>query len=290
MFVVGCSDPAPQPSVPTDSIPHQDSSAPIPSMEAPEEQAESDNLELPVEITNSIGMKLKLIPAGEFMMGSPDSEEDRYKNEEPVHRVRITKSFYIGIYEVTRGQWKAVMGTEPWSVDVDAIPGADFPVACITWGDTVEFCKKLSEKDGRIYRLPTEAEWEYACRAGTTTAYSFGSDLSNLATYAWNDANPDSQGYVNEVGQKRPNNWGLYDMHGNVWEWCQDWYDKDYYADSPGSDPSGPSSGSSRVRRGGAWCSPLKYCRSTMRYRFSPDCRSNENGFRVVMVAEKAIE
>ena len=206
---------------------------------------------------NSIGMKLTLIPAGTFMMGSPESEEARNNNEHQ-HEVTISKAFYMQTTEVTQGQWKAVMGTEPWKgqeFSKYVKEGPDYPAVYVSWDDAVAYCKKLSEKEGKTYRLPTEAQWEYACRAGTETAWSFGNDEKALGDYAWYEENAFSAGeqYAHQVGLKKPNAFGLYDMHGNVWEWCHDYYGEDYYQQSPEKDPTGPASGSSRVLRGGSW-------------------------------------
>ena len=185
-------------------------------------------------IENSIGMVLVPIPAGEFMM-----------RDQPLHRVTLTKSFYLGRTEVTQGQWKAVMGTTPWNSEKFVKEGDDYPATNVGWEDAVEFCRKLSEKEGVEYRLPTEAEWEYACRAGTTTAYSFGDDESQLGEYAWIEENTVDVGekYAHIVGQKKPNPWGLYDMHGNVFEWCQDWYGE--YPSGAVTDPDWASLGRS---------------------------------------------
>jgi formylglycine-generating enzyme required for sulfatase activity len=198
---------------------------------------------VPDKFTNSIGMKFVLIPAGEFTMGSPENEQGRDSNE-PQHKVKITKPFYMQTTEVTQAQWKAVMGNNP-----SYFKGNDLPVETVSWDDAQEFIKKLSAKEGVKYRLPTEAEWEYACRAGSTTKFYFGEDESKLDEYAWYHNNSD--GKTHPVGQKKPNAWGLYDMHGNVWEWCQDWYGADYYKNSPAEDPQGPASAESRVLRGG---------------------------------------
>jgi formylglycine-generating enzyme required for sulfatase activity len=157
--------------------------------------------------------------------------------------------------------------------------GADNPVERVSWIDAEEFCARLSEKEGVEYRLPTEAEWEYACRGGTTTKYSFGDDRSQLRNFAWYEVNDERRHHP--VGQKKPNPWGLYDMHGNVWEWCQDWYG-DYPSGST-TDPTGAASGSYRVNRGGSWGHGAGYCRSARRYRYYPSYRSSGYGFRVCL-------
>jgi len=226
--------------------------------------------------TNSIGMKLIYIPPGEFMMGSPDSEKDRHSDEGPQHRVRISKGFYMSVTEVTQAQCKAVMGSNPSSFQ-----GDDLPVEQASWNDAIEFCNKLSQKEGKGYRLPTEAEWEYACRAGSTTRFYFGDGDSQLSHYAWYDVNSGSK--THRVGKKKPNAFGLYDMHGNVLEWCSDWYDAGYYSQSPGDDPKGPSTGQYRVFRGGRWGSSANSCRVAARNFLTPvDC-SFSLGFRLVL-------
>ena len=238
---------------------------------------------LPRLVTNRLGMQLRLIPAGEFLMGSPLTERGRDDAEEQ-HRVRITKPYYLGVTEVTQGQWKSVMGTEPWSGKSYVRGGSDYPATYVPWTEAVEFCKKLSQREGEPYRLPTEAEWEYACRAGSKTAYSFGDAASSLKDYEWFRDNADHAGedYAHRVAQKRANAFGLYDMHGNVWEWCADWYDKDYYGKSPLSDPTGPDSSSFRVVRGGCWYAPSHVCRSAFRARGLTDYRTSSLGFRVL--------
>jgi formylglycine-generating enzyme required for sulfatase activity len=245
-------------------------------------------------VTNSIGMKLVKVPAGEFVMGSGRSavemvrlfggKAEWYTDEHPQHRVRLNKSFYLGVTEVTQGQWQAVMGTMPWKGEEHTRQGVDNAANYVSWDDATEYCRRLSKKDGRQYRLPTEAEWEYACRAGRTTMYNFGDDVSSLKNYAWFNKNAAAvrEGYAHKVGQKRPNAWGLYDMHGNVWEWCADRYGADYYGNSAGVDPSGPSSGSPRVLRGGSWSFGPQVCRSAERYRREPTTRFSSSGFRVV--------
>jgi len=237
------------------------------------------------EITNSIGMKLRLIPAGEFLMGSSrsadeiarqlDSKAEYYEDEYPQHQVRISQPFYLGTTEVTQGQWQAVMGTRPWAGKSYFKEGRDYPAVYISWEDAVDFCRKLSAKEGVTYRLPTEAEWEYACRAGSRTMYSFGDNLSQLGAYAWCDENAwdVDEKYAHIVGTKRANAWGLYDMHGNVPEWCQDWYDENYYGGSPTNDPEGPREGSYRVYRGGSFSNDASDTRSASRCGLPPDSR-----------------
>ena len=225
------------------------------------------------------------IPPGEFMMGIALIEKDYYRTGEiPQHRVRISKGFHIGVTEVTQAQWKAVMGTNP-----SYFKGDDLPVERVSWYDAVQFCERLTRIKGKRCRLPTEAEWEYACRAGSQTRFYFGDDLCNLDEYAWRFHN--SNWRTHPVGQKKPNAFRLYDMHGNVKEWCSDWYyDDDYYRKAPLADPAGPDRGMFRVLRGGSWSdgSPGSYfCRCDTHGRTYPDMRINNTGFRVVMEADK---
>ncbi len=243
---------------------------------------------LPPTMTNSIGMKLVLVPAGEFMMGSPESVKYRASDEEPQHRVRITKPFYLGVCEVTQGQWEAVMGTRPWQGKANVKQGADYPATHVSWADAVDFCWKLSameeQRKGHLYGLPTEAEWEYACRAGSTSAFCFGNNSSQLEAYAWIDDNTRfaDEEYAHRVRQKRANAWGLHDMHGNVFEWCSDWYQEDYYAKSSAEDPPGPTEGSHRVIRGGSWYNWDNWSWSAFRNRCTSESRNDRIGFRVV--------
>jgi formylglycine-generating enzyme required for sulfatase activity len=245
--------------------------------------------ELAVDLGGGIKLEMVLIPAGEFMMGSPDSDKFG-KAEIPQHRVRITKPFYLGKYLVTQEQWKVVMDCYP-----PGFWGPKNPRTDASWYDCWTFLDKLNQKvGGGRFLLPTEAQWEYACRAGSTTKYCFGNEESGLADYAWYMSNSDHT--THPVGEKKPNAWGLYDMHGNVWEWCQDWCDDGYYARSPTDDPEGPANPSSppglatgsdpsRVCRGGSTGHPVE-CRSACRYSAPPNDRRGNVGLRVSFVLE----
>jgi formylglycine-generating enzyme required for sulfatase activity len=227
-------------------------------------------------ITNSVGITLRQIPAGSFAMGS----EDGNVNEKPLHRVQITRPFYLGATEVTNAQWRVVMGGEPPS----RLKDADRPVEQVSWNDAVEFCRKLSLRPeelaaGRVYRLPTEAEWEYACRAGTTTEWSSGDDEKSLEDVAWFESNSGNE--THPVAHKKPNAWGLHDMHGNVWEWCSDWQGP--FAAGEVSDPTGPVAGSDRSRRGGSWCNIAAYCRSADRRGLPAAVARYDGGFRLAV-------
>ncbi len=232
-----------------------------------------------LNLGDGVKMKLVLIPAGKFTMGSVASE-NRWGNEGPQRRVTISKPFYMGLTEVTQNQYETIMEKNP-----SKFSGLTRPVEQVAWNDAMEFCKVLSKKTGKTVRLPTEAEWEYACRAGSTTRYSFGDEDRDLGSYAWYRANSD--GKTHRVGRKKLNAWGLYDMHGNVSEWCSDWY-AESYAGLKTIDPQGSGSGKYRVYRGGAWFSVfevLPLCRSANRTGTLPDDRGSHVGFRVVMSA-----
>jgi len=201
------------------------------------------------------------IGSGTFTMGSPEGEEN--EDEHPQHQVTISKGFQMLKYEVTQAQWEAVMGSNP-----SYFSGDNNPVEEVSWNDCQSFISRLNELDSDYtYRLPTEAEWEYCCRAGSDAKYCFGDDEGQLDQYAWHGYNSNDK--THPVGEKKPNAWGLYDMHGNVWEWCQDWYDSDYYEYSPNIDPQGPISGSFRVNRGGSFFVFTWLCESAFRGEFT---------------------
>jgi formylglycine-generating enzyme required for sulfatase activity len=258
--------------------------------------------ELTVDLGRGVKLEMVLIPAGEFLMGSPESDKNTSRVEKPQHRVRITKPFYFGKYLVTQEQWEAVMGNNPSDFKGPRQrnptthrlePGNDpsaykrYPVECVTWDDCQAFCVKLTALRRGTFRLPTEAQWEYACRAGSTGKYCFGDDEAQLGEYAWYWYAKNSVHGMQPVGEKKPNSWGLYDMHGNVWEWCQDWYDSGYYAGAPTRDPTGPATGSGRVARGGCWAAPAAGCRSAFRCETRPGLRLAAQGLRVCRVLAK---
>lgn len=233
-------------------------------------------------------MEMVWIPAGVFWMGSPASEPGRYYDEGLQHQVTLTKGFYLGKYEVTQGQWESVTGTRPWSGKSYVRGNPDSPSVYVSWDDAQELIGKLNASEGAaVWRLPTEAEWEHACRGGTTTLWSFGDDESRLYDFAWYEANAWNAGeqYVHKVGTKLPNPWGVYDMHGNAWEWVQDWYG--YYSIGAQVNPGGPSSGSGRVIRGGGMGYGAGYQRSSFRGGGSggswrPSDRAASIGFRLL--------
>lgn len=231
----------------------------------------------PTEIVNSIGMRLRRLPPGIFRMG----DENEYETTAyPDHLVQISKSFFLGVYAVTQNEYQLVMGHNPSYL----MQGCRHPVEEVSWEEAVEFCSRLSalpeEKEaGRLYRLPTEAEWECACRAGTTTSYPFGNDMTDLKNHAWFLLN--SGGETHPVGQKHPNRWGLYDMLGNTWEWCDDWYGE--YPREFVVDPKGPACGDRRVRRGGAWYLEPEFCTPYFRAGANPRKPYDSTGLRVAM-------
>jgi formylglycine-generating enzyme required for sulfatase activity len=238
-------------------------------------------------LPNSIGMKFVYIPPGSFMMGSPSGEPKRHPDEAR-HQVTLSKGFYLGMTEVTQGQWYDVMRNNPSAFSTC---GKDCPVESVSWHDVQKFIHKLNDMEGKnMYRLPTEAEWEYACRAETKTLFFYGNCLSSdQADFDGRRTLDDcSDGTYREtpvpVATFAANSWGLYDMHGNVWEWCQDWYGKKLPGDV--TDPTGASTGKYRVIRGGSWFSMDHDCRSANRDRTSPYLELNHTGFRVVMIKD----
>jgi len=237
---------------------------------------------VPLSISE-LGMKLMLIPAGTFVMGSPDDEEGRWDDEGPQTTVTITKPFWLGETEITQAQWQSVMGNNP-----SVFKGEDLPVESVSWNDAIAFCEKLNQEYGNTlppgyhYTLPTEAQREYACRAGTSTRFYYGDDPGyiQLGEYAWYSENSGSK--MHPVGEKLPNGWGLHDMHGNVWEWCLDRY-SDTYPGGSVTDPFGPESGTYRVLRGGSWDNFARSCRSADRYGGAPGSSGDFLGFRVAL-------
>jgi formylglycine-generating enzyme required for sulfatase activity len=260
----------------------------------------------PTSRPNSVGMAMRLIPAGEFLMGSPESDTDAYGDEKPQHLVRITRPYLLGTHPVTRGRFAQFVEATGYRTDAESDRGSgrgwheakrmsgldpkftwrtpgfkhtdDHPVVNVSWNDAMAFCRWMSEQVGQEYRLPTEAEWEYACRAGSKTRYCFGNDEGILGEYAWYAAN--SGIGTRPVGQKKSNSFGLYDMHGNVWEWCWDPYDGGYYAQSPVDDPEGPAASAARVIRGGSWSSVARGLRGAYRRGYDPGARYDALGFR----------
>jgi formylglycine-generating enzyme required for sulfatase activity len=249
--------------------------------------------------TNSVKMKLVRIAPGKFLMGSPASSAGRGA-EEHRHEVQISRPFFLGVYTVTQAQYQKVIGTNPSYFSrtgtgralVGGLDTSHFPVETVSWDDAVAFCEKLSalpaeKRARRVCRLPSEAEWEYACRAGTTTPFHFGKSLSSTQAN-FDGSRPygrAAKGPVLDrtckVGSYKPNAWGLHDMHGNVWQFCADWHDPNYYKLSPRKDPAGPKAGTYRVIRGGSWVNPGQYCRAAMRTLEHPAATSYVIGFRV---------
>jgi formylglycine-generating enzyme required for sulfatase activity len=256
-------------------------------------------------LTNSIGMKLVLIPSGKFTMGSPNDEFAREGMEGPRHVVEITRPFYLGAYEVTQAEYQKVTGTNPCTLcaggkfasRVSGLDTSNFPVETVDWNDCRAFCEKLSalpaeKRARRVYRLPTEAQWEYACRAGAReyAPFAFGKSLSShQANFNGNisyggAARGPSLDRACKVGSYKPNAWGLYDMHGNVWEWTADWYESYSARKGVTRDPKGAATGSQRIFRGGSWTNEGSWCRSAKRYPANPDAKNYLIGFRVVCV------
>ena len=236
---------------------------------------------LTLDLGNGVTMDFVYVPPGRITMGSPDSEAQR-SNDETQHEVTITKGFHLGKYEVTQAQYEAVVGANP-SIRKEA----NRPVENVSWNDATEFCNRMTQKTGRQIRLPTEAEWEYACRAGTTMPFHFGATISTDQVN-YNGNYPYAGGRkgayrqkTTDVGSFPANAWGLHDMHGNVWEWCSDWYGA--YPTGPVSDSTGPANGTFRVVRGGSWYDLGHGCRSASRRRYAPPSRDSSFGFRALL-------
>ena len=242
---------------------------------------------------NALGMQFVRVPTGSFWMGSADDDRAAHDVEKPRHRVTLSRAFDIATHEVTQAQWQAVMGEGAYTLKPRSNPFYELPgmaaritrpdhPAAVSWEDAQRFIARLNAREpGARYRLPTEAEWEYAARAGTDTAYSFGDSDAGLSAHAWHGEDFASGG-THPVGQKKPNPWGLYDVHGNVWEWVQDWYAPRHASNQPATDPQGPASGSQRVVKGGSWHSTATSWRTAYRKGYAPDYRGISIGFRLV--------
>ena len=229
-----------------------------------------------VDLGGGVRMEFVLIPAGSFLMGSNSGDI----GEKPVHQVTISKPFYMGKYEVTQEQWRALMGS-----NLSLFPGPKRPVEQVSWSDCQNFLANLKPKvKGLKPSLPTEAQWEYACRAGSNSAYYYGDNPADLKRYAWFDQN--SKNTTHPVGEKLPNAWGLYDMYGNVYEWCADFFGLDYYGSSSAQNPTGPATGEYRSLRGGSWSFYAVNCRSAIRFWNVPAFHFSNLGFRVVLEIE----
>ena len=231
--------------------------------------------------TNSIKMEFSLIPPGEFVMGALPTDKDANDDESPIHKVRITKSFYISKFLTTQGNWKSIMNNNP---SFFKKLGDDNPIERVSWYLIQDFIKRLNEKEKlkpkEGYRLPTEAEWEYVCKAGSSTKYYHSNKSDLLEEYAWFSYTSNRSTQV--VGTKKPNAFGIYDMLGNVREWCHDWYDPKYYQKSPVNDPQGPAKGEFKTMRGGSWYCVPRLTRTTQRYHHIPSSKSFLIGFRLV--------
>ena len=231
---------------------------------------------LVLSMGRGVTMKFVHIPVGEFLMGKRKATKARHKDEAPQHRVTIGKAFYMGVTEVTQSQYQFVTGKNPSKFKAPLNP-----LEQVSWGEAAAFCKAMSKRTHRTVRLPTEAQWEYACRAGTTTNFSFGADDDALAAHGWCKANGGQK--THQVALKKPNPAGLYDMHGNVWEWCRDWYDSKFYAKAKSVDPENTTQAKARVIRSGSWSNPSDGARTSSRDKESSGNRKSSIGFRVVV-------
>jgi len=252
----------------------------------------------PRRLVNALGMEFVRVPAGTFRMGSPDAEPDHRDHEGPLHTVRLTRPFYLGRFPTTQAQYRELTGRDPAYFTQPAAIAADLPVDSVTYEAALAFCQRLGQlpgerEQGRVYRLPTEAEWEHACRAGTTTAYWWG-DVGTALDGNFDGTRPYNTRQVTaylqrttRVGAYAPNPFGLYDTHGNLWEWCQDHYDGNYYRQGVTTDPTGPAEGTRRVLRGGSWHSDAPWCRSAYRCSDGETSVQNWYGFRALLEAPR---
>jgi formylglycine-generating enzyme len=255
----------------------------------------------PVAFENSVGMRFVLIPAGEFMMGGKFTPAEtakkyggkaaHYAGEHPRRKVKISKPFYMGVFELTQAQWETVMDSKPYADKMVTKMGPNYPACWVDWNEATEFCAKLSKKLGRKVALPSEAQWEYACRAGSDTEFCYGDDPKKIGAYGWLGSNmignQKNKTYARKGGLRKPNAWGLYDMHGNVWEWCRDWYSKDFYASGNNVDPVCLKEGKTRAVRGGSWYNGATNLRSAGRNSWcGPKYRHYNYGVRVIVETE----
>ena len=241
---------------------------------------------LVAELPGGVELEFVRIDSGAFLRGSPVTEPGRDGDESPLREVRISRPFHLGRTEITQAQWEAVMGSRPWAGLDFVREGPQYPAVNVSWLEVRAFAERLNDLAGAdLYRLPTEAEWEYACRAGTTTRWSFGDDAARLDDHAWHTGNTwdVEERYAHAVATRDPNPWGLHDMHGNVNEWVRDWYSADYYGEAPPADPPGPVTGETRVFRGGYFHHDgARRLRSANRFFAPPEARSASIGARLL--------
>ncbi|MDP6546362.1 MAG: formylglycine-generating enzyme family protein [Phycisphaerae bacterium] len=288
----------------TDRTDREDRPDPAESTAKPEKKPEKPTYarSISLDLGNEVKMKLVLIPAGKFMMGSKFSADEvakkflryggqaaYYAGEHPQREVTISKPFYMGIWEVTRPQWTAVMRAAPsWKGKACDRPNTGNVANHISWDDASKFCEELSKKTLKKVSLPTEAQWEYACRARRKTEFCFGDSEAKLVAYAWfaENALGINEPYPHTAGRKTSNAWGLHDMHGNAWEWCSDWYDEKFYASAKSVDPENTTASKQRVLRGGEWGLYPDSCRAAYRFKNTPTTRKCSYGFRVVVAID----
>ena len=246
--------------------------SPVQVPAVPSNTISDDAITIPVK--DGICIEMVKVEGGTFMMGATSEMKNPNSNEKPVHQVTLTNDYYMGKYEVTQALWQAVMGSNP-----SEYKGDNFPVETVSWNDCQKFISKLNSLTGRMFRLPTEAEWEYAARGGKESRGYQYSGSSNISDVAWYDENSGSK--THPVGTKQANELGIYDMTGNVWEWCSDWYSS--YSSSSQTNPTGSDSGSARVSRGGGWFNDASYCRLSVRFYYTPDFRLDILGLRLAL-------